>query len=228
MSYLDKTAQVWQADYPSENVESHVFRAYGRVIKKELMELCDHQPKMLDYGCGEGAALKYFHNQGLDVYGVDVSKVAIESCKQKMPDLASHFKVIDPHPQKEDSFFGETFDFIMSMQVLYYMDDVDLQTRLVSLFNQLKPGGLIYVTMVAEKCYWFENSVPAENGARLVSFNSERYQMDEHHMAFTRDEAHLLEKFSLFEKMHVGYYDAKYVDNEGSELHYTFIGRKPK
>lgn len=227
MSYLDKTAQVWQAEYPSENVESHVFRAYGRVLKKELAMLCDKQPKVLDYGCGEGAALAFFQRQGLDVYGVDVSRAAIQSCQKKMPDMEDHFRVISPKPTVKDDFFGVKFDFIQSMQVLYYMDDIDLSIRLESLYEQLNPGGLIYISMVSEQCYWFENSEPAANGARLVKFDNGRYKMTEHHMAFTRDEAHLLEKFNKFEKLHIGYYDAKYLESEGSELHYTFIGRKP-
>ena len=226
MSYLEKTAEVWQADYPSENVESHIFRAYGRFIKKELEKNCQGQPKVLDYGCGEGAALTYFKRQGLDVYGVDVSRVAIESCQQKMADCADHFKVIEAKPQENDDFFGEQFDLVVSMQVLYYMDDLDLATRLQSLYNQMKPGALIYVSMVGEQCYWYNKSKPSENGARLVEFNNGRYQMDEHQMAFTHDKEHLLEKFKLFEKLHIGYYDAQYLESEGSEFHYTFIGRK--
>jgi len=97
---------------------------------------------------------------------------------------------------------------------------------LQSIYNQMRPGALIYVSMVGEQCYWFKNSSPAEGGTRLVRFENDRYTHDDHHMAFTASREQLLEKFTLFETLHIGYYDAQYLESEGSEFHYTFIGKK--
>ena len=137
-----------------------------------------------------------------------------------------HFSVISPSPKKDDNFFGKQFDLVISMQVLYYLNDTDLETRLQSLYNQMNTGAYIYVSMVGEQCYWYDNSTAAEDGVRLVEFNNGRYQMDSHCMSFIKDKEQLIEKFSLFEKLHVGFYDAQYLESEGSEYHYTFIGRK--
>lgn len=226
MSYLEQTSNVWQNPYPSANVESHTFRAYGRFFKDRLQSLTKARPKVLDFGCGEGAALSYFSDQGLDVYGVDVSESSISVCQEKLPNCSDHFKVIPPAPNLDDDFFGCKFDFVVSMQVLYYMNRTDLKTRLENLYGQMNDGAYFYASMVGKQCYWYENSTPAEGGARLVKFEKDRYKMDPHCMLFMEGKEDLLETFSMFKKVHVGYYDAVYLENEGSEYHYTFIGQK--
>lgn len=227
MSYLKNTAEVWKKKYKSDNVEGHVFRVFGRYLKNELSKLNRDTICALDYGCGEGAALEYLKNQDLSVYGVDISEVAISVCKDKMSDIADNFKVIEPEPKIKDCFFNQSFDLVISIQALYYMNNSDLEIRLQSIYEQMNPGGIIYVSMVGTKCYWYKNSVPMEDGSRLVSFNNGRYKMSDHCMTFTDDESSLVKKFHMFEKLHVGYYDAVYLENEGSEFHYTYIGRKP-
>src|SRR5208283_5150405 len=97
--YLEKNHDYWQKGYQAENVESFVFRPYGVVFKAELGIDGSKHEKCLDFGCGQGAALGFFKKKGFDVYGVDISQVDIECCKQKMPEISEHFAVIDPKPR---------------------------------------------------------------------------------------------------------------------------------
>ena len=146
--YLDKNAEYWAASYAAENVESFVFRPYGRIFKYEFGLDGASGQRLLDFGCGEGAALRFFRSKGFDVYGVDISPSAIAKCQTLMPDIADHFQVIPPQPSAEDRFFGGGFDAVIAIQSLYYYSNDDLGVRLRSLYEMTKPRGIVYASMI--------------------------------------------------------------------------------
>lgn len=224
--YLEANKEYWQQGYEAENVESFVFRPYGRIFKAELGIDGSKGEKLLDFGCGSGAALEFFSHKGFDVYGVDISVPDIGRCRQRMPDIADHFTVIPPKPRADTVFFGGEFDVIIGIQSLYYFTFTDLKTLMMSLYNQLRPRGIIYASMIGTKCWYFANSVPCEDGLREVRISTSRLQFEKYFVQFTESEEHLIQKFSMFKKLHVGYYDAKYSEDEGSDFHYVFIGQK--
>lgn len=226
-NYLQKNYEYWQKGYEAENVESFVFRVYGRVFKSQFGLDGSKREKLLDFGCGSGANLRFFHKKGFDIYGVDISKVDIERCKERMPEISDHFIVIDPKPKSEVMFFSGEYDVVIAIQSLYYFSHADLKVRLDSIYNQMKKGAIIYATMMGTKCDWFfDNSTDYEDGLRKVDFSTSRLQVKDYFMNFTENEENLLKKFEMFKKIHIGYYDAKYREDEGSDFHYTFIGQK--
>ena len=227
MNYLQSNYSYWQQGYEAENVESFVFRVYGRVFKAQFGIDGSKGEKLLDFGCGSGAALKFFQKKGFDVFGVDISEVDIQRCKDRMPEISDHFAVINPRPKAEDVFFGGGYDVVIAIQSLYYFSDSDLKIRLDSIYNQMKKGGLIYATMMGTGCDWFfENSVKYRDGLRKVDFSTTRLNVRDYFVNFTENKEDLLNKFKMFRKAHIGYYDSKYREDEGSDFHYTFIGIK--
>jgi len=225
--YLSKNYAYWKRGYEAENVESFVFRVYGRVFKAQFNIDGKRNEKVLDFGCGSGAALKFLKRKGFDVYGVDISEMDIGTSRDQMPDIADHFKVISPKPRMDRTFFGGGFDLIIAIQSLYYLSNSDLKICLMSLYEQMKEGAVIYASMMGTKADWFyDNSVEHEDGLRKVNFKTERISINDYYVNFTKNESDLLEKFNMFKKIHTGYYDAKYREDEGSDFHYTFIGQK--
>ena len=81
--YLEKNLAFWSKGYEAENVESFVFRTYGRIIKK--LGFDGKGQKLLDFGCGSGATAHFFHKIGFEVYGVDISQIDIETCRKRIP-----------------------------------------------------------------------------------------------------------------------------------------------
>lgn len=224
--YLQHNYDFWQRGYDAENVESWVFRPYGRIFKSQFNITGSKREKMLDFGCGQGASLQFFDRKGFDVYGVDISKIDIDRCRAKMQHIADHFIVVDPKPKRE-IFFGGNFDLIISIQTLYYLSDTDLNNCLESLYNQMKNNALIYVSMMGEQCdQFFKHSVEIEDGMREINFTTDRLSVSNCFINFTESEEDLLSKFSMFKKIHTGYYSCKYRDDEECDFHYTFIGQK--
>lgn len=52
--YLKGNLEYWQEGYEADNVESFVFRPYGRIFKYEFGLDGSHGEKLLDWGCGGG------------------------------------------------------------------------------------------------------------------------------------------------------------------------------
>ena len=233
--YLKSNCDYWsQAVYDNINPETYVFRIYGRVIVYEFGMDGSGNENLLDFGCGSGGSSKFFASKGFNVYGADQSKVDIERCKKRIPDLAEQFKVVSPNCKRDDIWFPDIkFKIITSFQTLYYLDDHDLQERLLSFHNMMEPGGIFIATMMHKSSWYYDMSSPAENGMRFVKF---RRKMDEgrpglkvndHYINFTNDAEDLKNKFKIFQPIHYkGFYDGVYRDDQGSEKHLVFIGKK--
>lgn len=220
MSYLDETVSYWSRGYDAENVDAPAFRFYGRILKP----FGPREGKLLDFGCGAGAALRFFLSKGYDAYGVDISEVDLATARTRDPEHADRYLQIDPVPKADDVFFGGDFDIVMSVQVLYLMGAEDLQTRLESLHAQLKPDGIFYATMMGTQSWWYGVSKPFEHGTRRVEL-PESHGGGATAVLFTESEEQLLERFSMFEPLHVGFYSERFRADEGPGFHYTFVGR---
>jgi cyclopropane fatty-acyl-phospholipid synthase-like methyltransferase len=222
--YLGENSDYWSKGYEAENVESFVFRTYGRIIKK--LGFDGKGQKLLDFGCGSGATANFFYKIGFEVYGVDISEIDIETCIKRMPKLKDNFKVIPPSPNLKDDFFSTKFDIITGIQSLYYYSDTDLETRLKNLHKLLNDGGIIFATMIGNRHKFFESAVEYRDGLSLVKSKSGRYDISDYYANFIEDTDALEGKFHLFKKLNIGYYENIYVESEGRDYHFTYIGRK--
>ena len=111
--------------------------------------------KVLDYGCGEGSNINYLIKKlGYDGYGVDISQPSIKVCKKKIK--KNNIKLINFEVKEDDDFFNTKFDLIISIDVLYYLNNKDLKARLISLNKMLKPGGYVFFTMASKNNKYFK------------------------------------------------------------------------
>jgi len=224
-SYLEFNKNYYDRGYDADNVESYVFRAYGRIFKHDLGFDGSSSERVLDFGCGQGAAVRFLSSKGFDAYGVDISERDLRKARELSPEISDHFAEIDPKPGERDMFFGGGFDLIISIQTLYFLSDTDLEIRLRSLHNMLKPGGYIYASMMGTRAYFANFATPADDGMSKIDFANDRITYKDLFVNLTESSQDLEQKFHLFDKVYVGYYDRDY-RNEGSEFHYTFTGRK--
>jgi len=92
--------------------------------------------KVLDIGCGIGAFLEKFKNEGADVYGIDIDKDKINIAKEK-------FYNVFVSPAEKLNFNNNFFDVIFLHEVLEHVDD-DVKT-INEAFRVLKKGGKIII-----------------------------------------------------------------------------------
>lgn len=218
-NYLDENKKYWEKGYDAPCVESHVFRPFNQIIKEYMPS---EHVKTLDWGCGQGATALYFNSLGMDVYGIDISQKDIDICRNKFSsEIKDHFLCVDSKPVKDNIRFGGNFHLITAIQSLYYLNDDDFLVEIDNIFNMLKENGIIYATMMAPEHYILENSKPLDQGIYSCNFKSKHYYVNP-----TFSEEHLIEKFSLFEPLHIGFYSHKYFSYQNSSCHLTYIGQK--
>lgn len=129
--------------YPTDGLVS----LYYHFIKPELPNQA--QPaKVLDFGCSHGANALFFSEQGFDVYGIDISKDAIDYCVQKQGFEKRRFMACNI---LEDSLsvrelYG-TFDLIIASECLYYFSQADFDKLLLKFYECMKEDAVIYANM---------------------------------------------------------------------------------
>jgi SAM-dependent methyltransferase len=225
-SYLQSNKQYWEQGYTAFNPDHAVFRFFGRILKPDFPHALGG--KLVEFGCGQGAAVNFFHLNGFRVRGIDISETDIGIAKSRYPYISDCFQLCDPDP-KNNAYYGFEKDVaaITAFQSLYYFSDSDFEICLKKLYESLAPNGIFFATMMGEKSReFFENSVDAGDGLRRVNFKNDRLNVQNYFISFIKDEDHLVKKFHLFKPVHIGYYAAKFRKDEGDGFHYTFCGIK--
>ena len=87
MSYLDENRAYWERGYNAVNVDHPVFRFYGRILKPDF-GLGGNWERLVDFGCGQGAAVSFFQKHVFHARGVDVSETDIAAAKIRFPHIA--------------------------------------------------------------------------------------------------------------------------------------------
>lgn len=124
------------------------FTARREVIKRLILKYNNGVGKILDSGCGTGANLEMLNDLG-KAYGIDVSKQAVSFCKQR--GLANVICTsLEPLP-----FKGKSFDTVLALDVLEHLEDP--VSALTSLYQVMKPGAKIFVTVPAFKMLWSQH-----------------------------------------------------------------------
>lgn len=151
----DRAAEKYaEAREISEYAESN-----KRIVKARFQHL--EGKKVLDIGCGYGFYTDYFRSIGASVVGIDGSDKMIEIAKKRYPECA--FSVADI--TKELPFENTMFDIVFCNQVL--MDIVDIEIVFSECKRILKPGGILYYSIV-HPAFYDGNWMKDEDGYRYA------------------------------------------------------------
>jgi SAM-dependent methyltransferase len=222
--YLEQNAKYWANTYDAPNVESFIFRFYGRILKFDYGIDGSNHERLLDFGCGQGAALNYFDKLGFDCFGVDIAANDIAAAQGRMPHIADQLMTVDPKPDEQNVFFDGGFDVIISIQTLDFLSNTDFAQAIKCLWNNMKPGAKIYASMNGWNMYYRNHGEYAGDGLWHIKFTTSRVNYDLF-LNFVKSKEEMNEKFSLFKPVYLDYYDSSFRE-EGSELRYTFFGVK--
>ncbi len=99
--------------------------------------------KVLDVGVGDGSNSKYFLQKGFDVYGIDVSKVAL----QRMTNYTQKGHWIEHDVTKKLPFENKFFDVIFSRLSIHYFDDEQTSEIIKEFRRVIKDDGLLFISV---------------------------------------------------------------------------------
>jgi len=137
MDKVKKTFDEWAQNGRAELME----KEHGKNVSKFLQSISfDKSFTFLDVGCGNGWVVRKISNEEYckKSIGIDKSKkMIIESEKKKTSNKEIFF-----HTDIESWKYAGKFDFIFSMESLYYAESIE--TALKKIFKLLKPGGQFF------------------------------------------------------------------------------------
>jgi SAM-dependent methyltransferase len=211
----------YQEGYGLIYPESHVIRANKQILE---WELGIKGGKIFDFGCGTGAHLRYFAENGFIPYGCDTSPSAIERCKKMMPEYQSHFYVSEVNPSLPKLVPGIQFDVFMTNQVLYFLDDEGIKDVVRQAHSITQAGGVFIATMMAPTC-WYSRYITGKKGDfDVVNLDTPR-QKGELLINFKK-QSDLKDLFAPFVPLHLGSYGSQIRQEEGSTDHWLYVGVK--
>lgn len=137
MDGVQKTFDRWAQNGRAELMEIE----HGKNVSKFLDSISFEKPfSFLDMGCGNGWVVRKMSQMGncKKVIGIDKSKKMIIQAKKKATSKKQSFV----HTDIESWKYNGKFDYIFSMESLYYADSIDMALR--KIFKLLKPGGKFF------------------------------------------------------------------------------------
>jgi SAM-dependent methyltransferase len=231
VNYLLANDSYWKNEYTADNVDhvDHtVFRSAGRILKPDF-NLPNNHEKLLDFGCGTGAAVNYYNKLGFEAFGVDSSATAIIKAKSRYPNISDNFLQINMNPfMNHEHYVAKKYTVVTAFQSLYYFDKLHFHEVVRSLHKMLEPGGVFIATMMSRLSaqFYLNSQNTKDSYLREVNFSDKRQKIEKYFMSFIEDEDDLKNKFDLFKPVHIGYYSAKFRSDEGDGHHYIFCGTK--
>lgn len=144
----DKAAGHFASEY--QKMAKDYFASSFTYGRKKLEVLLDEHlqdlPKgssVLDIGCGTGEHLKRCRQLGFNVIGIEPSSEMRTIAQRLNPGVSILCGTINSLPFQDNSF-----DFVLVIEVLWYLHRMDIQQAYREMLRVLKPGGRLFFTMV--------------------------------------------------------------------------------
>ncbi len=137
MDKVRKTFDKWAQNGRAELMEIE----HGKNVSKFLQSISFDKPfTFLDVGCGNGWIVKKISKESncKKAVGIDKSKKMIVQAKKKGINIKEEFI----HTDIEFWDYKGKFNFIFSMESLYYVDSIEM--ALDKIYKLLKPGGQFF------------------------------------------------------------------------------------
>jgi len=143
-------------------------------ILKGTFDSCQ---RILDAGCGNGRNLKYFFENGFDVYALDQDENAIQSVIAlakniglKLPGSNFTTRAIENMPYKDNYF-----DFVICNAVLHFASNLEQFEKILhSLWRVINTSGYLFIRLASD-IGLEEKPISLGNGRYKLGDGSERF-----------------------------------------------------
>lgn len=125
------------ADEPMENANVYP-------LKYAQLTVQANDGPILEAGCGAGRILRYYHNRGYDIMGMDYIDVAIAKLREIDPSLK-----VEVGDITKLRYSDQSFGYVLAFG-LYHNLNLGLNDAIMETFRVLKKGGLVCASFRAD------------------------------------------------------------------------------
>ncbi len=153
ISKIKNSKKIWDNFYSnfkyfywSNDIVDTIIIDFIKNINNNLNKKIYNNLNVLDIGCGLGRNSLFLEQKGFNVYGVDISKVAIDNLNKKIKNK-TNFVVGNFLNVKYNSNF---FDILVDIDCLSFLDKNDFDKYIKKNYDILKPGGILILRVFRE------------------------------------------------------------------------------
>ena len=148
--HFDSVAGGYANAYKDGSFFSYFFNRRLEIILESL-DKYDHAT-ILDVGCGPGMMAEYAIDKGFEFFGIDISEKMIEECINNFGHTRStHFSV---GKLQKLEFSDSSFDVVLCMGALEYIERDELENALAEMLRVLKPEGQIIMSLMNKNSFF--------------------------------------------------------------------------
>tara|TARA_A200000113_G_scaffold218249_1_gene225539 strand:+ start:278 stop:928 length:651 start_codon:yes stop_codon:yes gene_type:complete len=192
MKRTDTAHEHWNTQWANIESDSKWLKPEDDVIR--WADTLEKGAKILDLGAGVGRHALWLASQGFEATALDAASDGLAAIDQN-----SGVKIVEA-PMTELPFTNNTFDHIVSWNVIYHGNEDILLTTLQEIRRVLKSGGQFMGTMLSNRRLPFDHA--RMKGGREISRNTwvfENEKSDKRHPHYYCSGLELLTLFSGFE-----------------------------
>ena len=105
--------------------------------------------EVLELGCGHGVISQVLMDAGLTLSAIDASPSLLAAFRLRFPGVETECAAAE-----ESDFFGRTFDGVVSVGMLFLLEEEAQRTVLQKAAQALRPSGRLLFTAPREVCEW--------------------------------------------------------------------------
>lgn len=223
----DKWVEIYEkTDFGNRYPSSYLVSVFHRIIKEKLPER-QTGIHTLDFGCSFGANSKMLMDQGLDVYGIDISEKAIQYCILKQGFDSEKFLVgnILSEDCEWNRKYLDKFDFIVASEILYYFSPSDRERVLGLLYGFLKRDGILYANMPAYNYGYLNKKANTDHldDEGMIKVESSGAASKPLYVKMVRNKEEMRRIFHMFEEIATL---RTLIEIQGENEEFHFIGKK--
>lgn len=195
-------------------------RQYWSVPSKDVFQFAFHlkehgHKKVYDLGCGIGRNLFFLIDMGFEVHGSDYSLDAVKEVNQKLEAGKYPYRV-KHESMTEISEKDNSYDAVVSYNVIYHAYVEDMKKALVHIHRILKPGGSLLMTFQSKRSTLYKPEDEVEPGTII---KKEGFEAGVPHHFVDRSEIfNLLSDYHITELSHV---EHEYDDLKSNGCHFV-------
>ena len=121
----------------------------GPAVARSWAEEFAHGAEVLELGCGHGAISQVLVDAGLTLWAIDASPSLLATFRRRFPGVETECAA-----SEESGFFGRSFDGVVSVGMLFLLEEPAQRTVLQKAAQALRPGGRLLFTAPREVCEW--------------------------------------------------------------------------